>query len=159
MTTPTFEEILSLHRYFLAANQQRLAFQNIITGHAVDHGEAPKYAGENWNESWIAMSYWYGGLHVVIEGWLELRLADPEIDALLASPNVDLLRRYRNGIFHYQRAYLDARFRELIRDGTDVVQWVRGLNSAFGRFFLDWFDRDQRERAAPTAGDPTPDMA
>lgn len=110
----------------------------------------PTYAGKSWNESWIAMSYWYGGLYVVIEGWRELELRDPQIDALLASPNVDLLKRYRNGIFHYQRRYFDERFVELIRDGEDVVNWVRELNSQFGRFFLEWF-KANREAKAPDA--------
>lgn len=31
----------------------------------------------------IFMSYWYGGLYVVIEGWKELGLHDPEIDQLI----------------------------------------------------------------------------
>jgi hypothetical protein len=42
----------------------------------------------------IFMSYWYGGLYVVVEGWRELRLSDPKIDALLTSQNVNLLKRY-----------------------------------------------------------------
>jgi hypothetical protein len=131
--------MLSLHRYFLAANQQRTHFEELLTKHAEAHGEAPAYAGEGWNESWLAMSYWYGGLYVLIEGWQELGLKDPQLDALLASPNVGLLKRYRNGTFHYQRRYWDDRFVGLIRDGQDVVTWVRELNSQFGRFFLEWF--------------------
>jgi Resolvase, N terminal domain len=61
-------------------------------------------------ESFLYMSYWYGGLYVVIEGWQELSLSDAVIDATLQSPNVDLLRRYRNGVFHFQRDYNDERF-------------------------------------------------
>jgi hypothetical protein len=49
------------------------------------------------------MSYWYAALYVVIEGWRDLGLADATIDALLQSPNVDLLKRYRNGVFHFQK--------------------------------------------------------
>jgi hypothetical protein len=61
------EELLSLHRYYLAANQQRVQFEQVLQDHATDHGGAPVYAGENWNESWLWMSYWYAGLYVVIE--------------------------------------------------------------------------------------------
>jgi hypothetical protein len=147
------EEVFSLHRYFLAANAQRVAFQQIITGHAEKTGEAPHYGGENWNENWIAMSYWYGGLYVVIEGWQELGLIDPEVDALLASPNVALLKRYRNGTFHYQRKYFDERFQGLIRDGTDVVAWVTELNQQFGRFFLEWFARIEGDSTGGRAPD------
>ena len=138
------EEVMSLHRYYLAASMERDTFLRIITGHAQMTGQARRYAGENWNESWIAMSYWYGGLYVVVEGWGELRLADSDVDALLASPNVELLRRYRNGVFHYQRRYWDERFQELIRDGEKVVNWVHELNREFGRWLLEWFERRER---------------
>lgn len=92
-------------------------------------------------ESFLYMSYWYGGLFVVIEGWQELGLKDPLIDPLLLSNNVALLRRYRNGVFHFQRTYFDNRFVEFMRDGENCVVWVRQLNNEFGRFFLSWLDR------------------
>jgi hypothetical protein len=149
---PNFEEVMSLHRYFNAANQQRTEFDRINTEHAEKHGTAVRYGGEGWNESWIAMSYWYGGLFVVVEGWRELGLADEQIDALLASPNVELLRRYRNGIFHFQRKYFDERFLQLLRDGEDVVTWVRELNRQFGRWFLEWFATRRAEREANERG-------
>jgi hypothetical protein len=66
--------------------------------------------GEAEIESFLYMSYWYGALYVVIEGWRELKLADTGIDNLLESPNVDLLRKYRNGVFHFQADYNDKRF-------------------------------------------------
>jgi hypothetical protein len=81
------------------------------------------------------MSYWYGGLYVVVEGWRKLRLSDPKIDALLTSQNVNLLKRYRNGIFHFQKNYLDERFIEFM-ESQDSVPWVRELNLAFGDYFL-----------------------
>jgi len=49
-------------------------------------------AGKAEIESFLYMSYWYGALYVVIEGWRELKLVDPAIDQLLQSSNVDLLR-------------------------------------------------------------------
>ena len=94
------------------------------------------------------MSYWYGGLYVVIEGWRDLGLHDDPIDALLGSPNVDLLRRYRNGVFHFQRRYFDDRFIRLMTDGENVITWVRTLNEQFGRFFLDWM-RQTRGGSSP----------
>lgn len=93
------------------------------------------------------MPYWYGGLYAVIEGWRELGLTDDRIDPLLKSPNVDLLRRYRNGAFHFQRCYYDKRFREFITEGENCVEWIRTLNSEFGRWFLTWYkERKAKER-------------
>lgn len=83
----------------------------------------------------IFMSYWYGGLYVVIEGWIELGLHDPEIDILIASPHTKLLCRYRNGVFHFQKEYFDKRFREFMKE-QGTVAWVRELNRKLGDFFL-----------------------
>ena len=65
--------------------------------------------------SGIFMSYWYGSLYVVIEGWRQLGLSDSKIDPLLLSPNVRLLKKYRDGVFHFQRNYYDERFFNFIK--------------------------------------------
>lgn len=90
-------------------------------------------------EEFMYMSIWYALLFVVIEGWNKLKLSDEKISELLLSPNVDLLRRYRNGVFHFQKKYIDERFLGFISDGKDCVTWVRDLNNEFGRFFLNYF--------------------
>ena len=84
----------------------------------------------------IYMSFWYAALFVVIEGWRELGLTDTRIDILLQSPNVELLRRYRNGAFHFQREYFDVRFMDFVKE-PDTVQWVRELNEKFWSLILD----------------------
>jgi hypothetical protein len=40
----------------------------------------------------IFMSYWYGSLYVVVEGWRELNETDPKVDPLISSPDVDRLK-------------------------------------------------------------------
>ena len=84
------------------------------------------------------MSYWYGALYVVVEGWQELKLTDPVIDGLLRSPNVDLLRRYRNGVFHFQRKFYDERFWDLMLAGRESVEWVSQLHREFRRYFMSF---------------------
>lgn len=132
----TGREILALHRYFIWANKMRTLFDESIVRRGIP------------NESRVMiepyMFYWYAGLFVVIEGWRHLGMADETIDALLQSPNVDLLRRYRNGVFHFQQEYYDSRFLQFIADGTNCVEWIRTLNQEFGRYFLT------REKAAAT---------
>ena len=124
------EGLASLDRYFIWSNRMRLLFDNVLkTG---EHGTSRFSL-----ESRMYMSYWYASLYVVIEGWHELKLSDSTIDALLQSKNVDLLRRYRNGVFHYQKTYNDDRFVEFIKEGEDTVNWVRGLTSAFDKYLLD----------------------
>jgi hypothetical protein len=105
-------------------------------------------------ESFLYMSYWYGGLYVVIEGWDELKLSDTVINGLLQSSNVDLLKRYRNGVFHFQKQYHDKRFIEFMSEGNDSVTWVRNLNQEFGRWFLEWF-RTNSSSTQQVAGEST----
>jgi len=89
------------------------------------------------------LSYWYAGLYVVCEGWQELKLTDPDIDRLLASSYLDVLRRYRNGVFHYQQDYFDVRIREGIKAGEPFRQWLDELMQHFNRYLNDWWDKNR----------------
>ena len=62
-------------------------------------------------------------LYVVVEGWNELELTDPAIDAHLNNDDgpelVGAIRRHRNGVFHYQQTYCGGRRRagRSVQDG------------------------------------------
>ena len=137
MGTPVPEvfKIFSLHRYFLWSLTMR------------DHHEragkrvsptAQFFEDEAANEAFMYLSYWYAGLYVVCEGWQELRLSDTEIDDLLASPHLEILKRFRNGVYHFQADYFDKRFMNVLALGKDFDNWVKSLTDAFVRFFWDW---------------------
>ena len=84
--------------------------------------------------------YWFASLYVVIGGWRELGLKDDKIDALLGSDYVNLLRRLRNGVFHFQRDYFDPRFREYLKTGDPATNWADDLHDEFSRYFLEWYE-------------------
>ncbi len=88
-----------------------------------------------WGPEFAWMSYWYSSLYVVIEAYDIIGLTDPVIDALLAHPAgyKDLLRRYRNGIFHYQVDLIDSRLLDLLNAGEEHVIWVYALHYEFNR--------------------------
>jgi hypothetical protein len=125
----------SLHRYYIWANRMRLHFDEKIPFVNEQLKKEPEWMTYEFIEANIYMNYWYGGLYVVIEEWQQLRLSEPTIDELLASPNVRLLKEYRNGVFHFQKAYFDKRFTNFMTKGENVVDWVRDLNRAFGGYF------------------------
>lgn len=131
--------IHTLHRYYIWQNRMRVEFENVLTD-AAERGVPVTSGSDEEIHAFMWMSYWYAGLYVVVEGWRELDLRDPEVDQLLASANVEPLRRYRNGVFHFQRQYFDERFVGLLADGENVVNWVRSLNQALGRVFLERLD-------------------
>jgi len=128
------QKIFSLHRYYLWANFMRTQFDEVLV---------KSYADKEFDAEGIYkfmyMSFWYGELYAVIEGWKELHLTDKTIDVLLEEAEmVKLLKRYRNGTFHYKSKYFDSRFLDFMsRDET--VKWTRKLNSAFGAYFLRQF--------------------
>ena len=81
------------------------------------------------------ITVWYSLLFVVVEGYQELELHDPEVDELLSNrAYVDALRRFRNSTFHYQQNPLSRKRREFI-EAEDSEIWIRDLNRAFDNFF------------------------
>jgi hypothetical protein len=86
----------------------------------------------------MRLALWLALLYVVAEGYQKLGLRDPAIDKMLASPYLDLLRRFRNGAFHYQRDYFDPRFTDVF--SSDAVRdWSVQLHDEFRRFFLQLY--------------------
>lgn len=128
----------TLHRYYLWANRHRAHFATFRS----ERSTAPKdqHGRRLWLNAALAyVAYWFASLYVVVEGWKELRLSDPAVDKLLMSEYVDILRRFRNGVFHYQKDYFDGRLMDLV-DNEEAIEWAVQLHSAFGDYFLRRFD-------------------
>ena len=133
----TDEEIHTLFRYFRCATQLKGDFHKAVEAYGRPSTD------DKQTEVWLSgpfayVSYYFSGLHVVLEGWMRLGLSDPQIDKLRLSPHVDLIRRYRNGAFHFQRDYFDARFRDFVANYTALSKWADSLYEAFGDFFTEW---------------------
>jgi len=128
-------EIFNLYKYFIWADRMKNAFDDLFRQNRQQTITPTQFEIE-YN---FYMSYWFSGLYVVIEGWQQLQLKDKEIASLLNSKNVQLLRRYRNGIFHFQKDYFDERFLIFLRGGISRIEWIRKLHQEFDRFFDDWY--------------------
>ena len=125
------KSLATLHRYWIWCNYMREHMDAVLTKST----PTGAFYKEPDFQMFMYMSYWYAGLYVVIEGWRRLNLRDPSIDALLVSPNVHLLKRYRHAVYHFQKDYLDDRFVGFWSE-RETVRWVRSVNRAFGAFFL-----------------------
>ncbi|MEA1981327.1 MAG: hypothetical protein U9N54_10175 [candidate division Zixibacteria bacterium] len=92
------------------------------------------------NEFIAYSSQWYGSLYVVIEGWEKLELNDAMIDKLLIEHEnlIELLKRYRNGVFHFQTKLLDNRFIDFWKAKDNSYLWARLLHEEFIRYFSDY---------------------
>jgi hypothetical protein len=117
----------SLHKYFLLADKARLHLDGILLKkRRKKHDDL---------DLTLYRSLWYGLLYVVVEGMEELKIEDSGIGRLLKSPNKDLLRRFRNGVFHFQANYYDARFEDFLNKKSSD-KWVRKLHFEIGRYFI-----------------------
>ena len=92
-----------------------------------------------WGPGFAWLSYWYSSLFVVIEAYEEIAWRDPVVDDLLAHPGgyKDLLRRFRNGVFHFQRDLTDSRRLGILSKGEEHVLWVDVLHHEFRRLLRD----------------------
>lgn len=128
------EKLLAWSRYVAWADLASLNHTLRLQRHAIDETtlDQESLRGDTWPLTAL-MSYWYGSVYVVVEGYVELQYADPEVDNLLKSHRKDSLRRYRNGVFHFQPKFIDKRFTELLTD-EEHVAWVHKLHRALRRF-------------------------
>lgn len=83
------------------------------------------------NVQCVFYALWY----VVIEGYREINLPDSDIEKLLENEKaVELLRRFRNGIFHYQKNIDSPKVSEFLADGENI-KWLGRLGKAFKAYF------------------------
>ena len=129
----TNDPINTLHRYFIWADRMRVFFLKTLK-------DKDKYSSKKYFDidSRLYMSLWYGLLYVVIEGWMDLKLKDKEIDKLIKDKNTELLKRYRNGVFHFQKKYNDDRFENFFKEDS-TVEWLKNLREEFSRWFLEYY--------------------
>ena len=133
------DPVYILHRYFIWANRMRIHFDEVLKKHIKN--EINNHGFDI--ESMMYMSLWYGLLYVVIEGWKTLKIQDVIINNLLTSPNTEMLKEYRNAVFHYsKKRYYDNRFEAFYKETTSG-KWARELNSEFSRFFLGYFKNEK----------------
>src|SRR5216683_2848343 len=142
---PQVFKVFSLHRYFVWCAEMRehylqVGMQVSPTPSFFDNPDAGR--------AFMYLSYWYAGLYVVCEGWQEAKLSDLEIDALLKSPHLEFLKRFRNGVYHFQSDYFDKRFLDALARGKDFDEWAGSLMLAFAGHFDAWI-KSQTSAAFP----------
>jgi hypothetical protein len=126
-----------LFRYFMAASLMSQEFYK----HLGDPEDAALHSGDGMafliSKAGLKMCLWYGMLYVVVEGWRDAKLSDPDVDRLLESPNTMLLRRFRNGMFHFQNdQWLPTKLSDFFVPTNKTVEWVLALTTELRRFLM-----------------------
>ena len=134
MTPALDRHVVTLYRYFMWADRMREAMERML-----DEGGPRLLVSSAGDLLFLYTSYYHSALYIVIEGWDDLGLKDPEIDQrLLQVDNVALLKRFRHGTFHFQREYLDSRIIDLVST-EGVAEWIRSVRDAFWAWFERFF--------------------
>jgi len=85
-------------------------------------------------------AHWLAAEYVVLEGWKQLDHHDRRLDKLLSlyPENVELLRRCRNAVYHFQAEILDKRILKCIANENEVSIWSIALHFEFQRYLLNF---------------------
>ncbi|MGD9511171.1 MAG: hypothetical protein AB7I59_15160 [Geminicoccaceae bacterium] len=128
----THRNLLSLHRYWIYADKmKRLFFKELMSVDLKKITHAEVFL----TDYCVYMFYWYGALYVVIEGYQELPISDAEIDRLLSDNRIYLLRRFRNGTFHYQPDYFSVKLLDFATSQGSAT-WAQSLHERLGAVLL-----------------------
>jgi hypothetical protein len=118
-----------LHKYFAMAVLNEQLFMKLA------HEDETEERGIGYYEQIDAsLALWYASLYTVIEGWRHERIKHQPITMLLRNKRcVDILRNFRNFVFHYSPDYEDTRATKA-RDDHEFVEWLNSLYYEIGRY-------------------------
>lgn len=87
-----------------------------------------------------ALAHWLAAEHVVLEGWTELEIGDPIVSLLVERypENVEVLRRCRNAVYHFQKVVLDPRICKVLADQNEELKWATAMHYEYHRFFVQY---------------------
>lgn len=94
-----------------------------------------KFHTPNGQRARLYLSLRLAMLYVVVEGFRKLKLYDETIMKLVKQPHFDLLRKFRNAVFHFEETpnplveFLKAK---------GAMEWAENLQGAFRTYFSEY---------------------
>jgi hypothetical protein len=96
-------------------------------------------------EADMYLCLWFATLYIVVEGWPALRAKDETLTRLLRSPYKELLKDFRDAVFH-SSDFQDSGMNGLIDRGRHSMDWVREVTAAFEVYLRPIAEADRRQR-------------
>jgi hypothetical protein len=145
---------LLLHRHWMWANQQREAFDRLLSDPSPDVFDPGPLMMATREMGF--MFTWYGLLWSVIEACVGPGGRDVDIRGSFRhdiTAMSDLLRRCRNAVMHVPPPgeLLDPRIQHLVAE-RDSATVIRRIHRALGKMFLEAFQRDNAADGRQPAG-------
>lgn len=131
------EKLLTLWRYHAWSRRLRKTFKS----HLESEGEFLKQEGDLGyfflSQTALFLFYWYASLYVVADGYCELKLQNRLIGPLFSTEHIEILRLFRNGMFHYQAECYHTKLMDMLTGYEENVVWLDMLDVAFRVFFKE----------------------
>lgn len=128
--------MISLHKHWLVADSIKERVEKKIDVPKGERLPTDLAKAAQLFSDFSALSVFYSLIYVVIEGYKELNFQDHKIDELLANEdNVSKLRRFRNGIFHFQQDPVPAKVSDFLLT-KDSEDWIKQLHLSFNAWFV-----------------------
>jgi len=134
-----FETRFALHRYYIWSNRMWENYRESVKFVESAPSNHQEKAGALSTHVFMHFSYWMASLYVVVEDWSKYGINDPAVTELLKSKHLAKMKRYRNGVFHFQKKYYNVKFEEFLKEGSEIADWSYKLHRAVGDAFLKWF--------------------
>jgi hypothetical protein len=85
-------------------------------------------------------AHWLAAEYIVLEGWQQLGHDDRKLNKLLSlyPENVEVLRRCRNAVYHFQTEILDKRILKCLANKNEELSWSTALHFEFQRYLLNY---------------------
>lgn len=137
-----FTKLAALHRHWVMADAVRVVLAQSACSHEQQEETVKKFGIEYqaFGEAASMMfrvQIWYALLYVVVEGYTEIGRKHEALEELLAKEEyVNLLRRFRNAVFHYQSDPVTEKLVAFL-EKEDSELWIHNLNAALQTFLLE----------------------
>lgn len=120
----------SIYRQWMWADHLRDCFGNALPD------KSNSFLGNFTIETyWMFMSLWCAVLFTVLEALKENRIKIPEVQNEI-DQMYQILKRYRNAVFHVQPKYWTKKWRDLILDNTSAYK-IQKIHKQVGIFLLN----------------------
>jgi hypothetical protein len=87
------------------------------------------------------MVFWYASLYSVVEGYQKLKLHNSSINLLLASPNLEALKKFRHSVTGFHKTYFNSSLIDSFINSSTSVVWVNCLHFSLEKYLMEGISR------------------
>jgi hypothetical protein len=102
-------------------------------------------------EGELYSSLWHSLLYTLVETWRGNNLTSPKINAMIADPRIQVLRKFRNATLH-PIDFSDPRIQQLRRQGEEGYEFYISLLAEFEAYFEFMIRKDRESRKSFLSG-------